>query len=65
MTIEEAIETIREFNRTYEDNYKDLSDIEALLESANFLIAEYTYSEWLRLKSQILTNSTLTINQTE
>ena len=40
MTTLEAVEIIREFDRTYEDGYKDLSDIERLLEAALHLVKE-------------------------
>ena len=45
MTALEAVEIIREFDRTYDDNYKDLSDIERLLEAALYLADTTTFSE--------------------
>jgi hypothetical protein len=55
--VHEAIAVIDEFNATYENEYKDLSDIEDLLEAAlkladayNELQAAYEHSEWLRLR---------------
>lgn len=57
MTDQEAIVVIDEFNATYLNEYKDLSDIERLLEAAlsladayNELKAAYEHSEWLRMR---------------